>query len=114
LKAANRSSWPPVGPSINPPSKTAPPAESTARPARSKSIRPNGAVLYRNFNEKGDCKENPLKPPKLTHHAALMRHFKDCIAGRATPSIGGDEALTLMRMIEGIYRSSEKAKSMQL
>jgi predicted dehydrogenase len=75
---------------------------------------PNGAVLFRDFNEKGDCKENPLKPPKLTHHAALMRHFKDCIAGRATPSIGGDEALTLMRMIEGIYRSSEKAKSMQL
>jgi len=75
---------------------------------------PNGAVLYRDFDDKGDCKENPLKPPKLIHHVALVRHFKDCIAGRATPEIGGPEGIALMKIVEGIYKSSEKGKSIQL
>lgn len=72
---------------------------------------PNGAVMYRDFKPDGSCKENPLKPPKLTHHAALMRHFKDCIAGRAAPSIGGAEGVALMAMMEAIYRSAETGKS---
>src|SRR5258706_4449697 len=38
---------------------------------------PNGAVLYRDFNGKGECRENPLKPPKTIHHVAVMRHFKE-------------------------------------
>jgi predicted dehydrogenase len=75
---------------------------------------PNGAVLYRDFNRKGECKENPLKPPKTIHHVALMRHFKESIAGRATAAPGGAEGIALMEMIEGIYKSSESGKSVQI
>ena len=75
---------------------------------------PNGAVLYRDFDAKGDCKENPLKPPKTVHHVALMRHFKDCIAGRATPVPGGAEGITLMEMVESIYKSSSTGRSVQM
>jgi len=75
---------------------------------------PSGALLLRDFNSKGECKENPLKPPRLVHHAAMMRHFKDCISGKATPMIGGPEGITLMQMINAVYRSSETGKSVQL
>jgi predicted dehydrogenase len=75
---------------------------------------PQGAMLYREFDEKGECKENPLKPPKMVHHTALMRHFKDCIAGRATPTPGGAEGIVLMQMVEAIYKSSTTGRSVQI
>ena len=75
---------------------------------------PKGAILYREFDQKGDCKENPLKPPKTIHHTAMMRHFKDCIAGRATPAPGGPEGIVLMQIVEAIYKSSAMGKSVQL
>jgi predicted dehydrogenase len=75
---------------------------------------PGGATLYRDFNAKGECKENPLKPPKLVHHAALMRHFKECVARKATPVTGALEAQTVMQMIEGIYKSSATCRSVAL
>jgi len=75
---------------------------------------PNGAVLYRDFNGKGECKENPLKPPKTIHHVALMRHFKESIAGRATATPGGAEGIALMEMVEGIYKSSASGRSVQM
>jgi predicted dehydrogenase len=75
---------------------------------------PNGAVLYREFNGSGECKENPLKPPKMIHHVALMRHFKDCIAGRTTATPGGGEGIDLMQMVEAIYKSSTTGRSVQL
>jgi predicted dehydrogenase len=75
---------------------------------------PAGAVIYRDFDAKGECKENPLKPPKTVHHVALARHFKDCIAGRATAIVGGQEGVTLMEMVEGIYKSGSTGKSVQL
>ena len=75
---------------------------------------PTGAILYRDFNKDGAPKENPLKPPKLAHHAALMRHFRDCITGQASPMPGGPEALTLMQMLEAIYKSAETGKAVTL
>ncbi|HEX2970851.1 MAG TPA: Gfo/Idh/MocA family oxidoreductase [Tepidisphaeraceae bacterium] len=75
---------------------------------------PQGAVLCRDFNADGRCKVNPLKPPKTTHHTALIRHFKECITGKATPCPGGAEGVTLMEMLEAIYRSSETEKSVSL
>jgi predicted dehydrogenase len=44
----------------------------------------------------------------------MMRHFKDCIAGRATPSPGGPEGVALMQMIQAIYRSGETGKSVSI
>jgi predicted dehydrogenase len=75
---------------------------------------PDGAVLYRNFDAKGDAKPHPLKPPKLVSHAALMRHFRDCILGKTTPIIGAKEGVQLMQMIEAIYKSSESGKSVEI
>lgn len=75
---------------------------------------PQGATLYRDFAAPNKCKENPLKPPKITHHAAMMRHFRECILGKATPAPGPDEGLALMAMVEAIYKSSESGKAVQL
>jgi predicted dehydrogenase len=74
----------------------------------------SGAVLHRGFDEKGESKETPLKLPKVVGHVALMRHFRECIAGSAAPAIGGKEGVVLMRMIEGIYKSAESGKSAQI
>lgn len=68
---------------------------------------PRGAMLYRNFDAAGECKDHELKPPKLTGHASMMRHFKACIDGKATATPGGKEGVELMRMVEGVYRSAE-------
>jgi predicted dehydrogenase len=74
---------------------------------------PHGAVLYRNFGPKGEAKQTPLKGPKVTGHAALMRHFKECISGKASPMVGAAEGVMLMQMLEGIYKSSAAGKSIQ-
>jgi predicted dehydrogenase len=75
---------------------------------------PDGAVLYRNFDPKGDAKAHPLKPPKLVSHAALMRHFRDCILGKAKPIIGAREGVQIMQMLDAIYKSSETGKSVEI
>jgi predicted dehydrogenase len=75
---------------------------------------PEGATLYRNFDAKGDAKPHPLKPPKIVSHTALMRHFRDCILGKAKPIIGPHEGVQLMAMLEGIYKSSESGKSVEI
>lgn len=75
---------------------------------------PQGAVLYRNFDPKGDAKAHPLKPPKLVSHAAMMRHFKECIMGKTKPIIGAGEGVQLMQMLDAIYKSSETGKSVEI
>lgn len=75
---------------------------------------PRGAVLYRDFDGHGRCKEHPLKPPKTVHHAFLMRHFRECIAGKASAMPGGSDGVALMRMIEAIYRSSSSGRSVSV
>lgn len=74
----------------------------------------SGAVIYRGFNEKGEAKAASLKLPKTIGHAALMRHFRECIAGAEQPQIGAKEGVTLMQMIEAIYESAEAGKSVKV
>jgi predicted dehydrogenase len=75
---------------------------------------PDGAVLYRNFDPKGDAKPHPLKPPKVVSHTAMMRHFRECILGKAKPIIGAREGVQLMQMLDAIYKSSETGKSVEI
>ncbi len=75
---------------------------------------PHGAVLYRNFDAKGQAKATPLKPPRIAGHVPLMRHFKDCIQGKTPPLIGPREGVVLMQMIEAIYKSAQSGKSVQM
>ena len=73
-----------------------------------------GAVVHRDFNDKGDSKESPLKPPKTIGHIALMKHFRECITQNTPAMIGSKEGVVLMQMIDGIYRSSESGKSVNV
>jgi predicted dehydrogenase len=75
---------------------------------------PQGATLYRSFDTKGEAKQTPLKGPKVVHHAALMRHFRECVLGKAQAKIGPKEGVAIMQMIEGIYKSSEIGKSVEI
>jgi predicted dehydrogenase len=75
---------------------------------------PHGATIYRNFDAKGVAKATPLKGPKTTLHVAMMRHFRECVLGRATPSAGAPQGLVIMQMLEAIYKSAETGKSVAL
>ncbi len=75
---------------------------------------PEGAVIYRDFNERGDSRASALKPPRVVSHAALMRHLKECIHGKAKPIIGAHEGVELMQMLDAIYKSSTTGKSVDI
>ncbi len=75
---------------------------------------PHGAMIYRSFDARGESKPTPLKPPKTVLHAALMRHFRECILGKAQPIIGAAEGVQLMAMIDAIYKSGESGKSVEI
>jgi predicted dehydrogenase len=75
---------------------------------------PQGPLLYRGFNPGGEAKETPLKTPKIVHYHAMMRHFKECIAGAATPVSGPSEGLVLMQMLDAIYKSAGSGKSVEI
>lgn len=73
-----------------------------------------GAVLHRGFGGKGESKETPLKLPKMTGHAAMMRHFRECLLGKSGPTLGSSQGIILMQMLEAMYKSAESGKSVQL
>ncbi len=75
---------------------------------------PQGPVMYRGFDDKGKSKSTPMKQPKVAGHAALMRHFKECIAGKATPPVGALEGVSLMEVAEAIYKSIETGKAVEV
>ena len=74
----------------------------------------DGSTIYRHFTEKGESRSTVLKPPRVVSHAAMMRHFRECILGRATPIIGAHEGVMLMQMLDAIYKSSASGKSVEI
>jgi predicted dehydrogenase len=76
--------------------------------------RANGSALYRGFGPKGESKETVLKMPRLTHHAAMMRHLRECLLGKDKPAVGPEEGITLMQMIDAIYKSASTGKSVEV
>jgi predicted dehydrogenase len=76
--------------------------------------RAGGPALYRNFGANGDAKETPLKLPRLIHHAAMMRHLRECLLGKATPIVGPEQGVTLMAMIDAVYKSAAAGKSVDV
>jgi predicted dehydrogenase len=75
---------------------------------------PQGAVIYRNFDTKGNAKATPLKPPRVTSHPALMRHVRECILGKTTPIVGAAEGVQLMQMLDAFYKSAATGKSVEI
>lgn len=73
-----------------------------------------GPVLHRKFTPKGDSRETPLKTPKVTGYHAMMRHFRECIQGKAQPLVGPDAGVALMAMVDAIYKSAGTGKSVEL
>lgn len=73
-----------------------------------------GPVLYRNFSGKGEAKETLMKLPKSVLYQAMMRHFRDCVKGEATPTVGGDAGLVVMQIVDAIYRSAQTGKSIDV
>lgn len=75
---------------------------------------PTGALVYRNFDKNGNSKPVPLKPPRVGGHVAMMRHLRQCLLGKATPTMGAAQGVQLMQMIDAIYKSAETGKSVNL
>jgi predicted dehydrogenase len=75
---------------------------------------PEGATLYRDFQADGQAKAVPLKPPKVTHQTALLRHFRQCILGEAQPEVGPAQGLLLMQLIDAIYKSADVGRSAEI
>ncbi len=75
---------------------------------------PRGAMLHRGFDAQGQSRETALKLPRITGYPAMMRHFRDCIAGKTAPALGAPQGVILMRMIEGVYKSSQTGKSVAM
>jgi predicted dehydrogenase len=73
-----------------------------------------GAVMHRSFDSAGKSKETPLKLPKLTGHAAMLRHFRECVLGKATPACGPKQGVMLMEMLEGMYKSAQTGRSVAI
>jgi predicted dehydrogenase len=76
--------------------------------------RAGGPALYRGFAANGESKETILKLPRLTHHAALMRHLRDCVLGRDKPTVGPEQGVVLMQMMDAIYKSAASGKSVDV
>lgn len=73
-----------------------------------------GPLLYRNFGPKGEAKETMLKLPKVVHYPAMMRHLKRCIQLGEKPVVGSSEGVTLMNMVDAIYKSAESGRSVEI
>jgi predicted dehydrogenase len=74
----------------------------------------DGPALYRGFAADGQAKETILKLPRLTHHGAMMRHLRECLLGRATPAVGAEQGVTLMQIVDAIYKSAATGKSVDV
>lgn len=75
---------------------------------------PQGPVMHRGFDESGKSKATPMKQPKLAGYTAMLRHFKECIAGKAQPAIGPEAGVELMTVIEAAYRSIESGRVVEV
>ncbi len=75
---------------------------------------PDGAMIYRDFKPTGQSKPVPLKPPRIAGHVAMMRHLRQCLLGKAAPSLGAAQAVVMMQMVDAIYKSAETGKSVNI
>jgi predicted dehydrogenase len=73
-----------------------------------------GPVLFRHFNDKGECKAVPLKQPKVMGYPAMLRQFREAVLGKAVPGVDGHQGVLLMQMIESLYKSAETGKSVEM
>jgi predicted dehydrogenase len=44
----------------------------------------------------------------------MMRHFRECILGKAQPLVGVEASVTLMSMVDAIYKSAATGKAIEV
>jgi predicted dehydrogenase len=52
--------------------------------------------------------------PKVVNYHAMMRHFREAIAGKAKPLVGPESGVSLMTLIDAIYKSAATGRSVEL
>ena len=72
---------------------------------------PAGPVLYRPSGKRDEVRPTELKQPKVTGHAAMLRQFREAVAGRAKAAVDGEQGVVLMQVVEALYRSVQSGKS---
>ena len=75
---------------------------------------PEGPLLYRGFDARGEARQTPLKTPKTVLYHAMMRHFKECIVNGTPPRVGPASGVTLMQIVDAIYKSAENGRSVEI
>lgn len=73
-----------------------------------------GPIIYRKFDKAGESKSQPLKGPKIAGHPALLRAFKESILNRTPIAPGPAEGVTLMQIVDALYKSADNGKSVSL
>jgi len=72
---------------------------------------PAGATLHRNFTEDGEPASTVLKEPKTVGYEAMMRQFRRCITENAPCAQGAAYGVSLMEIVDAIYKSAGKEKA---
>ncbi|HEX8323768.1 MAG TPA: Gfo/Idh/MocA family oxidoreductase [Tepidisphaeraceae bacterium] len=75
---------------------------------------PQGPIVYRAFDAKGQAKATLLKQPKTVGHPALLRHFRSAILGETPPAPGPAEGVALMTLAEAIYKSVATGRAVEV
>jgi predicted dehydrogenase len=56
----------------------------------------------------------PVQLPKQNHYEVEIRHFYDAIVNDTEVPVTGEQALNVMKILDGIYQSSELGKEVKL
>ena len=65
-------------------------------------------------DETGKCVDETVEVPGNNFFVEEIRHFADCLDNGTQPLSSIDDAITVQRMLDGIYRSAEAHKEVEL
>lgn len=71
----------------------------------------SGPVLWRGFDGKSEPKSTVLPQPRLAGHAAMARHLRTAIEGKASPSASLEEAASIMHLLDALRQSAQGGRS---
>ena len=72
----------------------------------------NPFTLY--TEEDGKAVDKPLNAPRINGFDEEVKHFVGCIVDGEEPISSAEQGIMLMQMLDGIYESSEKGKSVRI
>ena len=72
----------------------------------------NPFTLY--TEENGKEVDKPLAAPAINGFDAEVKHFVECIIEGKAPISSAEQGIMLMQMLDGIYESSEKGRSVSI